>query len=1445
MRSGCGRAKLAPMQHATLGIDIGAETVKLVTLTRENGSPIIAMRRSTPHHKDPHSALRMMLTDLDISTMAGIAVTGRLRRIVTADSVPTKAAMSRGVRVTHPELDRVTVIALGARGFSVLETHGSGQDWYRQNSRCSQGTGNFLSQLVRRFGLDVDEASQLCESVTDPAVLSGRCPVILKTDMTHLANRGEDRARILAGLYDAVCENVLTLIRPRLAPPDVILVGGVARSARVRRTIEKRLSERGLVLHARKPEDDFLEAVGAAVHAMECGGTVARCFEDLAAATNGATLDQIPPLRLSLSRVHRLSTPQRGPHGDRPDSVLMGLDIGSTGSKAVVLDSATGEPSWEAYIETEGMPVRAAQRLVGRWLDEVSDRPRIVEIGVTGSGREVVGSLLRSCFGDGRIFVLNEIAAHARGAIELDPLVDTIFEIGGQDAKFIRLEQGRVIDAAMNEACSAGTGSFIAEQGAKFDGIGDDVQRLSALALRADKGISLGQHCSVFMAEVIDQAIAEGADRKSIIAGLHDSVIQNYLNRVKGSRSIGERIFCQGMPFKSEALAAAVARQTGRDVVVPANPGTIGALGIGLLACDQLDGHSATRAPLDLPRFLEAEVTKKETLHCPSTKGCGSPGNRCRLDRLTTRIGNETQRFVWGGNCSLHSRGAGRCKLPDLAPNPFVEREALLDALIKGTGNADTRGRIGLSDEFVLKQLAPLFVVFLQELGFRCHVLRRPDVHVLSAGIEGARVPYCAPVQMAHGVYLKLGAHPLDFILLPMFKSLPRIAGEEYGSVCPMVMAAPDLVESLLPREAGTLLRPVIEIDAAGVRGTALAGSLRRLAEGLDAVDHFTEAMATAVAAQEQFDLDVRSIGLRAIDFARGHSVLPIAVLGRPYTIYNDILNSNVPNILRSLGALPIPVDCLNLDQHVPVFEHQYWAHTQLILRAADQVRRTPDLYSVFCSNYGCGPDSFTLHFHAYLMQNKPYGVVETDGHSGDAGTQTRMEAFLTCVDDDRRSGASVNAPRGDFAAIDDRRTDWDETRTSQSRVFVPKMGSASLVAAAALRAEGFRAQALPLSNRDDVLTGRKHTSGKECIPLMLTIGTLINTVNNAENPDEPVTFFMPTAHGPCRFGVYHTLQKIVLERAGLDKRISLVIPDGSDYFEGMSPEFTAKLWVGFVVHDLLEMMLHEIRPVERHQGTADTLHGRCMAELVDCLERAPRGRPFNTVLELAGGMWGMRRIAERAAEGFAALRDPHRDVPTVSLVGEIYVRLEPFSNDFIVQKLEDRGLRVRCAPFIEWLEYSTFVAAERVRTGRSCSTDDPLKIGITGLVQRVTLNRLYRICARRLGWGPRLTVADSIEAAAPYVHRELTGEAQLTVGAPIVEYQHGLIDGAVIVGPHECMPCRVSEAQYGLASEQIGIPFLNIEINGDPIDTDALDRFAYDIHHHPQRSRNSVREHT
>ncbi|MGC4063049.1 MAG: hypothetical protein QM784_00035 [Polyangiaceae bacterium] len=134
------------------------------------------------------------------------------------------------------------------------------------------------------------------------------------------------------------------------------------------------------------------------------------------------------------------------------------------------------------------------------------------------------------------------------------------------------------------------------------------------------------------MAEVIDEAIAAGEARQAIIAGLYDSVIQNYLNRVKGPRTVGQRIFCQGMPFSSDALAAAVARQTGRQVIVPPNPGTIGALGIALLTRDEKGENLRTLPALAVERFLGAAVCAKETIVCKSTKGCGGSGNKCRIE---------------------------------------------------------------------------------------------------------------------------------------------------------------------------------------------------------------------------------------------------------------------------------------------------------------------------------------------------------------------------------------------------------------------------------------------------------------------------------------------------------------------------------------------------------------------------------------------------------------------------------------------------------------------------------------------------------------------------------------------------------------------------------------------------------------------------------------------
>src|ERR1700690_3205990 len=243
------------MRAVGLGIDVGTDSLKVALVENRSGDVHVVSHSERSHGKNPAAALRSLLSDINLANVAGVAVTGRLSGIVEGLPLPSKAALRKGLTTLHPELDSATVLSIGAHGFCVLELHENGHDYYCQNARCSQGTGNFLGQLVERFGLSVSEASRLCDKVEDPCALSGRCPVILKTDMTHLANKGEDRARILAGLFDAVCENVTTLIRSRFAPTKVVLLGGVSRSPRIRRHIGQWLETRNMTLEPTRTED--------------------------------------------------------------------------------------------------------------------------------------------------------------------------------------------------------------------------------------------------------------------------------------------------------------------------------------------------------------------------------------------------------------------------------------------------------------------------------------------------------------------------------------------------------------------------------------------------------------------------------------------------------------------------------------------------------------------------------------------------------------------------------------------------------------------------------------------------------------------------------------------------------------------------------------------------------------------------------------------------------------------------------------------------------------------------------------------------------------------------------------------------------------------------------------------------------------------------------------
>jgi predicted CoA-substrate-specific enzyme activase len=1417
-----------------VGIDVGAETIKLAEIARQGDALRLVRHALVPHGKEPGPRLLELLRVWDWDSVSSAVATGRLGRQLAVERIPTKQALLRGFRFLHGG-DPATVVTIGSRGFSVLEIRAAGDPAYRESSRCAQGTGNFLRQLVERFGLTVEEAALKTEAVEGPAPLSGRCPVILKTDMTHLANKGERQERILAGLLDAIAESAEVLVKPRRSPPRVLLTGGVTRARRVREHFRAFLERNGMsLLEADLDQSLVIEAVGCAVHAA-LNRPGARALGDLLRPVEAAKIETVPALQSALGRVRRMPRPPERPAGGAAGGVVLGFDIGSTGSKVVALDAERREPLWEGYLRTSGNPVGAAQALMKAFLDGPAGARPIRALGATGSGREIVGSLMATCYGGGSVFVLNEIAAHARGAHHYDSRVDTIFEIGGQDAKYIRLEGGRVVDAAMNEACSAGTGSFIEEQGRRFEGV-EDVAQLGRIALDSDGSAALGQHCSIFMAEVIDEAVAADVPRDRIVAGLYESVIQNYLNRVKGSRSVGEVIFCQGMPFASDALAAAVARQTGAEVIVPPSPGTVGALGIALLAADQI--ALAEQPAIEGSRFLGAQVESKDTFVCKAVSGCGGSGNKCRIDRLTTVLEGDRRRFTWGGSCSLYDKGTRTRKLPDGAPHPFRERAERVAALAARLSPPRGGRRIALTDDFQLKGMFPFFATFLHGLGLDLDVAEHADRAALKRGIEGANVPWCAPMQQYHGAVAALAERGADLLFAPMVREVPRVADERASQLCPIVQGSPDVLRWDLGEEVRRrMISPVVDVGPGTLDAPAFLESCRRLAAevGVKKERVWREAFAAGRAEQLAFDAALLDLGRAALERCAQDGIVPVVVLGRTYTIHDDVLNSNLPAILRDQGAIAIPLDCFPIRADAPVFPNMFWGHGQRILRAAWQIRRTPGVYGLFASNYSCGPDSFTHHLVQDLMDGKPFSVIETDGHAGDAGTKTRVEAFLHCVREHLASGERRPPRAAERLTV--RSATIGEIAASGERVLLPYMGDAGVVFAGALRGMGVAAEDLPEPGAEALRLGRRHTSGKECLPMTLTLGSLLERLERAAEA-ERFAFFMPGSDGPCRFGAYKEVHQLVLERLGFRDRVRIWAPPFGDYFQGVPPGLGAVILAGTVATDVLRDMLHDVRPREARAGASDAAYARYLAELGALAERETRGDlSGRKVLREAatGRAWGVPDLLARAAREFAALRGG-ADLPLVLVVGEIYLRNVPFSNGNLLEALERRGIRAKVASVSEFLQFSDFIGA---RT-RKLTLGDRLDAWVRRRIEVLC----HAAASEPMGWHVPPRIKEVLKVAAPWVRDALEGETVLTVGAALDAWRRNEVDGVVSVGPLECMPNKLAESQLVHIGEREELLSLTLSLNGDPIDPEPLDGFAIEVHarHRARRPQDRAR---
>lgn len=1346
-----------------LGINIGALTVKLAALEGvETHSTVV------PHQGRPLAVLEKLLAEKDSAGAAYVGVSGHLGHISEA------AAIQRALREVRTDFD--AVVSLGGESFLVYIVAQGRISNVLSHNKCAAGSGEFFVQQIGRMGLGMEDAIR--HSFNGKAVpLAARCSVHCKSDITHKLNRNEATAEdILHTLHDSMASKVVALLEKGQSElRRVLLIGGVTRNAALLAALREKLSSTEFVV---LPESPWFEAWGTALLTRD---------EPLYSSPKIAlptTLSHLPALSLYSDRVQVIVAPpqQRAPDGP----MALGVDAGSTTTKAILLDPGTHGVVASYYTRTKGDPVAATRECLRALVDAMGNQD-IGLVATTGSARELAGAYL------GTKHVYNEISAHAAGAAHFDSEVDTIFEIGGQDSKYIYLRNGVPIDYAMNNACSAGTGSFL-EESAHGD-LGIDVSKIADLALVARTPVQFKATCAAFINSDIRIALQEGQSPEDIVAGLLYAIAGNYLNRVKGARHVGKKVFLQGGVALNHAVGHAFAHTVGRQVVIPPSPELLGALGVALLALQRTHGSLGTTAELLTLAAPEMKRTSRFT--------CSACTMYCSIDHFEVA----GRRFPFGGRCSLYENVWKRKTRTAAAPDLVDQRSKRLFG--HPNGNSPVNGKqIGIPKALTTHSLYPLYSTFFAGLGL--------DVVLSDVDRRGelkSNSGFCFPAQIAHGAVLDLIQRGVELTFLPHVMRMPRGDSWKESYLCPITQASPYFLAKAYPQIH--LLSPLLDFSDGYAACSALVGlAVSELGQTRELAERQWDA---AVSAQTDAEHDLQRLGQMALAQAIAGNTPAIILTGHSYNAFTQEGSQSVGKKLSSMGVAAIPADCLTSEAAGPTS----WHFANQVMNAVNVVKQHPNLFLLCVSNFSCTIDAFTQSMLASAMGSKPYLILEIDAHTADAGVQTRLEAFLDIVKNycegqiSRASrfhpsrllfGGLLSRGNGEQVALTDPRVKLYFPNFSQFHA------ESLAVSVGWLGLHPGRVTPLVRRHLD---RGLQYTSGRECLPLPICIGQLLE-IHERRAPGEIVGFYMLEGGAPCVIDAYMGyLERFIVEQRLED--LFLLVPGADNIHCGYDQLTLAKYTLPAL---LVADIMIEIEQVLQVVGDAH-VPAQLNQEWERFIATATSLEQFHA--QLPGFIDRLASLPRK--------RNP-LNCPRVLVTGDFFTRFSPFFMEGVREIYNDRGIILKPVDLNGLLLYGAYNMVSEAAGGWG------LKPGGAALVKACTrifqpdgkeylrrwlayqtekrADAYYRKIFHRSGYlltphgDPAATFADASEHISPKIY----GEVIPTVGDGVRAQVEGY-DGIIIIGPFNCLPFRIAEAILKPRSIRSGMPILTYESDG------------------------------
>jgi predicted CoA-substrate-specific enzyme activase len=1368
-----------------LGIDVGSETAKIAII---NSNATLIEKIYLKHLGRPAEVVSNILKDIiakfnDLK-ICFTGVSGRfIAKTVKAPYVNEIVSQATATSFFYPDVR--TIIEIGGEDSKLIFLNKGGRiKDFSLNSICAAGTGSFLEQQAERLGLTIEEFSELGAKSEKISKVAGRCSVFAKSDMIHLQQIGTPIEDIIAGLCFALARNFkATMFKGRTVEEVIAFQGGVAANKGMVKAFKMILGVDKILI----PDHfEVTGAIGAAINAQKQNVYL-----------NDSIIDKLNEMKVEIEYGHiplrkrkffvfledeRNDRSFNNANYSRQEGAYLGIDVGSV-STNIVLINEEGNLIDKKYLLTAGKPIDAVKKGL-KEINENFPKIKIKGVGVTGSGRYMIADFV------GADVVKNEITAHARGAVYFDRSVDTIFEIGGQDSKFIRLKDGKVIDFSMNKACAAGTGSFIEEQA---DKLGVNLTEFQKLAFNSDRPCRLGERCTVFMENSLVINLHKGAKKEDIIAGLCYSIVENYINRVVAGKPIGKKIFFQGgVAFNTAVISAFenfLKSKFNYDVtiIIPPHHEVMGAIGSALIAKDVMKNGRESKFK---------GFTLKDKLYSISSFECKGCPNFCEINRI--KIDDEERHLYYGGRCERYEKNVIPSKLPDPAK---IREELLWKAHNEYKEKFKNRNNpvIGIPYIFYFHDQLPFWSTLLWELGFQVEISGKTNKKIINKGIEKIPSEACFPLKVAYGHIAELIDSGINLIFLPSFSNLNLYDEYERGLACPLIQTIPYVSKGLY-REA-KIITPRIDFSQ---DYSYLKDEIKKAFKEVINLKDLDLKITIAMDKQREFTSHLQREGIKFLETAKNRDLgqkATVIIVGRAYNSFDSAVSLDISNKLLRLNVLPIPMDMLPIDK-ISIKEdwkNLYWRSGQRIIRAARFINKLDEVCPIFVTNFSCGPDSFILNYFKDEIGINPYLVLEIDEHSADAGMVTRLEAFIDSIES--KSKKDLNEKKT-FTPLIKKMS----SPLSNKVIYIPRMSDHAFALKGAFNYCGIDAEVMPPSDKESLELAKRHLTGGECFPYVVTLGDMLKVVYSSDfNPDK-IAFFMPSGDGPCRFGQYNVSHRIMLEKLGFGG-VSVYSPQqNSEFYRDLNiagGEFSLKAWQGIVSYGLLTKLLHQTRPYEKNKGETDELYEKYLIKI------------YEAVKSKNGNFENLLRNMKEDFESISKYKDKK---PLIGIVGEIFVRSHSFSNENLIRKLEALGAEVYLTPIEEWLHYVNTLALRKALRKKDRSA-----------IIKISFNKFFQWKVEKTFSSPfkgflkhlhEPSLKELFRLAAPYVPDSFEGETVLSVGKSVDLIKRG-VSGIINTMPFGCMPgaivtafLRFIQKDYNISVASLAFDGLNSTVN-------------------------------